>query len=90
MHITATVIKVSDLFESAEENGIANYNVIQDLIYYGDEPRHSLWTRSCFTVVRDAIPDWIPQVEEMVRLYMDAHDIEVLVIVTGRDAHLDI
>ena len=91
MHFVATVIKASDLFEFAEEEGIADYFGNQEFIAGGDPEEHFMWNLwSCFTVSRDSMPDWdwVPQVKEMVTRYMSYHDIEVLVIVTGTDAHL--
>jgi hypothetical protein len=100
MHFVATIVEAAYLFQFAEEQGIAYYNSIQNLIYRGDEEsrnRHHRWFKqSCFVVGRDDFDpywqddriDWAPQVEEMVRRYMTTHDIEVLVIVTGKDAYL--
>lgn len=89
MHFVATIIKASDLFKFAKEQGIAKD--IRDLIEYDQiDNDHFMWNRSCFSVRYDTILDldWAPSVKEMVRRYMAIHDIEVLVIVTGRDAHL--
>ncbi len=91
MHIVATVIKADTLFDFAEDIWIADYPVIRGMIFDGDADncqRHRLWFRSCFTIYRGALPDWLPQVKEMVLRYMVAYDIEVLFIATGSDAHL--
>jgi hypothetical protein len=97
MHIVATIVKATELFAFAEQEEIA-YN-IKTLIYTGDAEhsyRHRLWfNQTCFTVGCDEFDaywanpiDWVPEVELMVRKYMAVHNIEVLVIVTGTDAHV--
>jgi hypothetical protein len=90
MPFAATVAKASELFEFAEDQLIADYYHIQDLIE-GDPEEHFMWNKSCFTVTHDSISewDWAPQVEEMVNRFMWNYDIELLVIVTDDDAHLD-
>ena len=84
----ATIIKASELFEFAEAEGIAVN--IQEIIEGGNED-HFMWNLwSCFTVNRGSLYnlDWAPQVKEMVIQYMIRWDLELLVIVTGTDAHL--
>ena len=86
--IKATVVKASELFEFAEQEELADYWAMDDLIDVERQRQHSLWHRSCFTLIRGGEHDWLPQVKEMVRRYMNLHNIEVLVIVNGTDAHL--
>ena len=90
MHFVATVAKASDLFDFSEEMEIADYWAIQDILESADPEEHFMWGLSCFTVTRDSLSDWDwePRLKEMVARYMSYHDIEVLVIVTGTDAHL--
>lgn len=99
-HIQASVVDSADLFKFAEQEGIAYYNAIQNLIYRGDQEnsrRHHDWFRqSCFTVGVDEFDEywqddrrnWLPEVEQMVRCYMARHGIETLVIVTGKDSYV--
>ena len=91
MHFVATVVKATDLFGFSEEMEIADYWAIQDILEKGNPKEHCQWRLSCFTVTRDSVPDWdwVPQVKEMVTRYMSYHDIEVLVIVTGKNAHIN-
>ena len=94
----ATVVEAAVLFQFAEEEGIAYYNSIQDLIWRGDEEnnRRHQWYTTAFTVGRDDFDpywlddriDWVPQVEEMVRRYMTVHDIEVLFIVVSTNSYV--
>lgn len=99
MHFVATVVEAAVLFQFAEEQGIAYYNSIQDLIWRGDEEnnrRHYQWYTTAFTVGRDSFDpywlddriNWVWQVQEMVRRYMFVHDIEVLFIVVSTNSHV--
>ena len=91
MHFVATIVKAGDLFEFAEDQGVADYFAIQGIIEEADPEEHFMWSLgSCFTVTRESVADWNwePQVKEMVTQYMSYHGIELLVIVTGTDAHL--
>ena len=102
-HLDTAVIEASSLFVYAEEQGIAYYNEIQDIIYrpdpaveYEHNRRHRNWHRSCFIVGADDFEsywqedrtDWDPRVEAMVRRYMAEHDLRTLVIATQKDAYL--
>ncbi len=86
--ITATVVKAYDLFCFASDEDIATYGDLQNLVHdIHDGKHHHWWCPPCFTVKRDSLPYWAPEVKLMVGKYMDVHNIEVLVIVTDESAY---
>ena len=88
--IKATVVKAYDLFCFASDEEIATYGELQNLVYDKQDKRHYQWyAPPCFAVVREFLDqiNWAPEVKLMVSKYMDAHDIEVLVIVTDESAY---
>jgi len=91
MHFVATIAEADDLFDFAEEMEIADYWAIHDILEEADSVEHVLWSLSCFTVTRESLTEWnwAPQIMEMVTRYMSHYDIEVLVIVTTTDVHLN-